>query len=74
MDDFWQKWQAYSLTFGPKLAVLRHFLICGKIWRRLKMDDFWQKWQAYSLTFGPKLAVLRHVLNFFLNEEKVENG
>ena len=44
MDDFWQKWQAYSLTFGPKLAVLRHFLICGKIWRRLKMDDFWQKW------------------------------
>ena len=62
MDDFWQKWQAYSLTFGPKLAVLRHFLICGKIWRRLKMDDFWQKWQAYSLTFGPKLAVLRHFL------------
>ena len=65
MDDFWQKWQAYSLTFGPKLAVLRHFLICGKILRRLKMDDFWQKWQAYSLTFGPKLAVLRHVLNCF---------
>ena len=28
MDDFWQKWQAYSLTFGPKLAVLRHFLNC----------------------------------------------
>ena len=65
MDGFWQKWQAYSLTFGPKLAVLRHFLICGKIWRRLKMDDFWQKWQAYSLTFGPKLAVLRHFLNCF---------
>ena len=65
MDDFWQKWQAYSLTFGPKLGVLRHFLIYGKIWRRLKMDDFWQKWQAYSLTFGPKLAVLRHVLNCF---------
>ena len=65
MDDFWQKWQAYSLTFGPKLAVLRHFLICGNIWRRLKMDDFWQKWQAYSLTFGPKLGVLRHFLNCF---------
>ena len=30
MDGFWQKCQAYSLTFGPKLAVLRHFLICGK--------------------------------------------
>ena len=28
MDDFWQKWQAYSLTFGPKLAVLRHVLNC----------------------------------------------
>ena len=24
MDGFWQKWQAYCLTFGPKLAVLRH--------------------------------------------------
>ena len=20
MDDFWQKWQAYSLTFGTKIG------------------------------------------------------
>ena len=40
MDDFWQKWQAYSLTFGPKLAVLRHVLNFFLMRRRLKMDDF----------------------------------
>ena len=40
MDEFWQKWQAYSLTFWPNLAVLRQFFICGRIWRKLQMDDF----------------------------------
>ena len=62
MDDFWEKLQAYSLTFWPNLAVLRHSLIGGRIRRKLKMDDFWEKWQAYSLTFWPNLAVLKHSL------------
>ena len=62
MGDFSQKWQAYSLTFCPKLAVLRHFLCSDESLWKLKMGDFWQKWQAYSLTFWPKLAVLRHFL------------
>ena len=60
IGDFWEKWQAYSLTFWPKLGVLRHFLICGGRSRKLKIGDFWEKWQAYSLTFWPKLGVLRH--------------
>ena len=66
MDDFWQRWQAYSLTFWPNLAVLRRLFNCGRIWRKLKMDDFWQRWQAYSLTFWPNLAVLRRF--FFVVE------
>ena len=52
MDDFWQKWQAYSLTFGPKLAVLRHFLICGKIWRRLKLMIFGKNGKPIALLLG----------------------
>ena len=52
MDDFWQKWQAYSLTFGPKLAVLRHFLICGRIWRKLKMVTLGQNNNPIALCFG----------------------
>ena len=52
MDDFWQKWQAYSLTFGLKLAVLRHFLICGRIWRKLKMVTLGQNNNPIGLCFG----------------------
>ena len=62
IGDFWEKWQAYSLTFWPKLGVLRHFLIFGGRSRKLKIGAFWEKWQAYSLTFWPKLGVLRHFL------------
>ena len=40
---FGEKWQAYSLTFWPKLGVLRHFLICGGRSRKLKIGDFWGK-------------------------------
>ena len=25
MDDFWQKWQAYSLTFWPNIAYFGNF-------------------------------------------------
>ena len=31
MGDFWQKWQAYSLTFWPKLLLLRHFLSLDEV-------------------------------------------
>ena len=58
MDDFWQKWQAYSLTFWQKYRVFVYFLICARKWIKLKMDDFWQKWQAYSLTFWPNIVFL----------------
>ena len=27
MDDFWQKWQAYSLTFWPKYRFFVQFSI-----------------------------------------------
>ena len=30
MDDFWQKWQAYSLTFWPKYGVFGHILIYAR--------------------------------------------
>ena len=30
MDDFWQKWQAYSLTFWPKYRVFGHFSIVAR--------------------------------------------
>ena len=62
MDDFWQKWQANSLTFWPKYRVFEHFFISARTWRKLKMDDFWQKWQGYSLTFWPKHCVFGHYL------------
>ena len=62
IGNFWEKWQAYSLTFWPKLGVLRHFLICGGRSKKFKIGNFWEKWQAYSLTFWPKLGVLRHFL------------
>ena len=30
LDDFWPKWQVYSLTFWPKYRVFGHFLICAR--------------------------------------------
>ena len=30
MDDFWQKWQAYSLTFWPKYGVFGRLLVCAR--------------------------------------------
>ena len=35
MGDFIVKWQAYSLTFWPKLLLLRHFLSLDESWRKL---------------------------------------
>ena len=43
MDDFWQKWQAYSLTFWPKYGVFRRLLISARKCRKLNIEDFWQK-------------------------------
>ena len=57
MDDFWEKWQAYSLTFWLNYGVFGHFLICARERRKLRMDDFWEKWQAYSL-FGQNMVFL----------------
>ena len=33
LGDFWQKWQAYSLTFWPKLLLLRHSLSLDESWK-----------------------------------------
>ena len=63
MDDFWQNWQAYSLTFSLKYGVFGHFLSCARKLRKLKMDDFSLNWQAYSLTFWPKYGVFGHFLS-----------
>ena len=62
MDDFWEKWQAYSLTFWSNNGVFGDVLICARECRKLKMDDFWEKWQTYSLTFWPKYGVFGQFL------------
>ena len=62
MDDFWRKWQAYSLTFWPKYGVFGRLLIWTSKRRKMKMEDFLQKCQAYSLTFWPKYGVFGRVL------------
>ena len=77
MDDFWQKWQAYSLTFSLKYGVFGHFLSCARKWSKLKMDDFSQKFKAYSLTFWPKYHVFGHFISCvrkWRKAKKVENG
>ena len=53
---FLEKWQAYSLTFWPKLGILRHFWICGGSLRKLKIGDFWKNGKPIALLFGQNWA------------------
>ena len=55
MGDFWQKWQAYSLTFRLKFAVFGSFFLFGDDGRMFEKRRFLENWKAYSLTFLPKL-------------------
>ena len=63
MGDFWQKWQAYSLTFRLKFAVFGSFFFVWRRWKNVEKRRFLENWKAYSLTFLPKLLLLRHFLS-----------
>ena len=52
IGDFWEKWQAYSLIFRSKLAVLAQSLIFGGRWRKLKIGDFLDKLHSITILFG----------------------
>ena len=62
----------YSLTFWPKLCVLRYFFICNGSSKKLKVSDFRQKWQAYSLTFWPKLTIFGHFFSRGASSRKLK--
>ena len=40
MDDFWEKWQAYSLTFWLNYGVFGHFLICARRMKEVENGRF----------------------------------
>ena len=64
---FWEKWQAYSLTFWPKLGVFEAlFDLLVERLRKWKIGDFWEKWQACSLTFWPKLGVFEALFDLLV--------
>ena len=51
MGDFWQKWQAYSLTFRLKFAVFGSFFLFGDDGRMLKRGDSWKIGKPIALLF-----------------------
>ena len=61
MDDFWQKWQAYSLTFSPKYAVFGHFLI---VVEKLKKVEESGKWTIFGKNGKPIALLFRQNMLF----------
>ena len=54
MDDFGEKYQAYSLTFLCKMVILGYFFMLAASLNMLKMDDFGENTKPIALLFGEK--------------------
>ena len=60
---FWPKYQAYSLTFWPKMPHCHHFSICNQNQSISILVMLWPKYQGYSRTILAKHASFSSLFN-----------
>ena len=59
MDNFWQKWQAYSLTFWPKYGVFGPLFNLRQKMKRVENGQFLAKMaRPIALLFGQNMVFL----------------
>ena len=71
MDDFLQKWQAYSLTFWPKYGVLGTFQFVLENEESWKLTIFGKNGKPIALIFGQNMVLLG-TFHFTLHLDQIE--